>query len=126
MENLSGTVSALAKEFGQSLTPVGDFSSYQVIRRTGGVVGFDLGKITVAITKAYIAVHGHETLSSNSVRDQIHNLTVLVMKALQHRHPVGGSIHIEEIQDQVELALMRNGQYEVARSYVLYREARNK
>ncbi len=125
MENLSGTVSALAAEFGQSLTPVGEFSGYQVVRRTGSVVRFDPSKITVAITKAYIAVHGHETLSSNSVRDQIHNLTVLVIQTLQNRRPAGGSIHIEEIQDQVELALMRNGQYEVARSYVLYREARN-
>src|SRR5262249_2979077 len=36
----------------------------------------------------------------------------------------GGAIHIEEIQDQVELVLMRGGEHEVARAYVLYREKR--
>ncbi len=126
MVNLSTAASSIAKEAAHILTPVGEYSNYQVIRRSGDVVSFDLSKITVAITKAYIAVHGQETLSSNSARDQIHQLTNLVIKALQNRRPVGGSIHIEEIQDQVELALMRNGQYEVARSYVLYREDRNR
>lgn len=126
MVNLSSENNSGVAEFGHALAPGGDFSSYTVIRRSGDVVGFDPSKITVAITKAYIAVHGHDTLSSNSARDQIHHLTGLVIKALQNRRPVGGSIHIEEIQDQVELALMRNGQYEVARSYVLYREDRNR
>ena len=41
------------------------------------------------------------------------------------RKPEGGAIHIEEIQDQVELALMRGGEHEVARAYVLYREKRS-
>ena len=41
------------------------------------------------------------------------------------RKPDGGAIHIEEIQDQVELALMRGGEHEVARAYVLYREKRS-
>lgn len=126
MVNLSNEASMLATQFGQSLSPVVDFSSYPVIRRNGDVVPFNASKITVAITKAYIAIHGHDTLSSTAVREQIQSLTELVVKALQNRRTVGGSIHIEEIQDQVELALMRNGQYEVARSYVLYREERNR
>ncbi|MDQ5920513.1 MAG: ribonucleoside-diphosphate reductase alpha chain [Pseudomonadota bacterium] len=126
MVNLSNEASMLATEFGQSLTPVGDFSNYPVVRRSGDAVPFNASKITIAITKAYIAVYGSETLASAAVRDQISHLTGLVIKALQGRRPVGGSIHIEEIQDQVELALMRNGQYEVARSYVLYREERTR
>ena len=38
----------------------------------------------------------------------------------------GGTIHIEEIQDQVELELMRAGEYKVAKGYVLYREERRR
>ncbi|MFN7094101.1 MAG: ATP cone domain-containing protein, partial [Burkholderiales bacterium] len=126
MVNLSNESSMLATELGQLLTPPGDFSNYQVVRRSGEVVPFNPNKITVAITKAYVAVHGHSSISSMSVRDQIAKLTGLVIRALQSRRPDGGSIHIEDIQDQVELALMRNGEHEVARSYVLYREERAK
>lgn len=126
MANISNEEHMLATEFGQSITPLGDFSNYPVVRRSGDVVPFNASKISIAITKAYIAVYGSDTLSSAKARDQINYLTQLVIKALQSRRPVGGSIHIEEIQDQVELALMRNGQYEVARSYVLYREERTR
>ena len=126
MVNLSNEASMLAVEFGQNLAPSGDFSGLTVIRRSGDVVQFNPTKITVAITKAYIAVHGQHTLASNSVREQIKQLTELVVKALCDRRPNGGSVHIEDIQDQVELGLMRNGEYEVARSYVLYREERNR
>ena len=52
-------------------------------------------------------------------------LTDAVVTALMKRKPEGGAIHIEEIQDQVELALMRGGEHEVARAYVLYREQRS-
>lgn len=116
--------SLLATQLGQMLTPVGDFSKYQVVRRNGDVVEFNPSKITVAITKAYIAIHGSNSVASYGVRDQIASLTNLVISALQGRRPSGGSIFIEDIQDQVELALMRKGEYEVARSYVLYREER--
>lgn len=126
MNNLSNNTNVSATEFGQMLTPQGDFSLYNVVRRSGDVVAFNPSKIAVAITKAYIAVHGHNSIYSTSVRDQIGKLTDLVVKSLKNRRPNGGSIHIEEIQDQVELALMRNGEYEVARSYVLYREERAK
>ncbi len=126
MNNISNNTNISATEFGQMLTPQGDFSLYNVVRRSGDVVEFNPSKIAVAITKAYIAVHGQNSIYSTSVRDQIGKLTDLVVKSLKHRRPNGGSIHIEEIQDQVELALMRNGEYEVARSYVLYREERTK
>jgi hypothetical protein len=55
----------------------------------------------------------------------VENLTGNVVSALIRRQPNGGTFHIEDIQDQVELALMRSGEHEVARAYVLYREKRN-
>ncbi len=48
----------------------------------------------------------------------------MVLNTFNRRLPSGGTIHIEEIQDQVELALMRTGEQKVARSYVIYREQR--
>lgn len=121
MVNLSNEASMLATTLGQLLTPSGDFTKYHVVRRSGDVVSFNPSKITVAITKAYIATHGQTAVAGNSVRDQIADLTNLVVTALQSRRPDGGSIHIEDIQDQVELALMRNGEVGVAKSYVVYR-----
>jgi ribonucleoside-diphosphate reductase alpha chain len=47
------------------------------------------------------------------------------VRALLRSRPNGGTFHIEDIQDQVELALMRSGEHNVARAYVLYREKRN-
>lgn len=123
---LSTDESLLATQLGQILTPAGDFSKYQVVRRSGDVVEFNPSKITVAITKAYIAIHGSNSIASYGVRDQIGTLTNMVIGALQSRRPTGGSIFIEDIQDQVELALMRKGEHEVARSYVLYREERSR
>ncbi|MEN9946159.1 MAG: hypothetical protein RLZZ293_545 [Pseudomonadota bacterium] len=110
--------------YGQTIAPIGDFSMYHVVRRNGDVVKFDPSKIAVAITKAYAGVHGVNTMSSVGVRDQVTQLTNMVVLALKNRKPDGGSVHIEEIQDQVELALMRSGEHEVARAYVLYREER--
>lgn len=97
----------------------------QVIRRNGDVVTYHLDKISVAITKAFLAVEGKQSAVSQSVRDQVAILSQLVHHALIRRLPTGGAIHIEDIQDQVELALMRNGNHDVARAYVLYREKRN-
>jgi ribonucleoside-diphosphate reductase alpha chain len=122
--HLTNEANMLATQYGQSLTPHGDFSMYHVVRRNGEVVEFNPTKIAVAITKAYIGVHGHNSMSSVGVREQVAQLTNMVILALQGRKPDGGSIHIEEIQDQVELALMRSGEHEVARAYVLYREER--
>ena len=97
----------------------------QVIRRNGAAVQFTLDKISIAITKAFLAVEGNQSGASQRVRDQVATLSQLVNNALMRRLPAGGSIHIEDIQDQVELALMRNGNHDVARAYVLYREKRN-
>ncbi|MEP7062527.1 MAG: ribonucleoside-diphosphate reductase subunit alpha [Betaproteobacteria bacterium] len=101
------------------------FSQYKVIRRNGAVVGFEPAKITVAMTKSFLAVNGGQSAASARVREQVTNLTDTVVSALMKRKPEGGAIHIEEIQDQVELALMRGGEHEAARAYVLYRERRS-
>ncbi|MFN7849033.1 MAG: ribonucleoside-diphosphate reductase subunit alpha, partial [Burkholderiales bacterium] len=96
----------------------------RVIRRNGSVVGFEPGKIGVALTKAFIAVNGGQGAASARVREVVEKLTQEVVRALVRRQPAGGTFHIEDIQDQVELALMRSGEHEVARAYVLYRERR--
>jgi len=101
------------------------FAQYKVIRRNGAVVGFEPAKITIAMTKAFLAVNGGQGAASARVRDEVTRLTDGVVAALMKRKPDGGAIHIEEIQDQVELALMRGGEHEVARAYVLYREKRS-
>ena len=98
---------------------------YQIIRRNGAVVPFEPPKITTAMMKAFLAVHGTQGSASASVREVVENLTHTVVRALMRSRPGGGTFHIEDIQDQVELGLMRSGNHEVARAYVLYRERRN-
>ena len=100
------------------------FSSYQIIRRNGGVVPFEPNKIAVAMMKAFLAVHGTQGAASASVRETVDELTQAVMRALMRSRPSGGTFHIEDVQDQVELGLMRGGHHEIARAYVLYREKR--
>jgi ribonucleoside-diphosphate reductase alpha chain len=99
------------------------FDQHKVIRRNGSVVAFEATKIAVALTKAFVAVNGE---ASARVRELVNQLTGIVVNALLRRHPHGGTLHIEDIQDQVELALMRSGEHDVARSYVLYREERTR
>jgi ribonucleoside-diphosphate reductase alpha chain len=96
----------------------------QVIRRNGKVTHFDPNKIKVAMTKAFLAVEGGGAAASRRVHDQVEALSEQVVSALTRRLPGGGTVHIEDIQDQVELALMRAGEHKIARDYVLYREAR--
>ncbi len=116
----------LAGEPGSAMTTATDprYAQYKVIRRNGAVVPFEPAKITVAMTKAFLAVNGGQGAASARVREQVIKLTDAVVAALMKRKPEGGAIHIEEIQDQVELAMMRGGEHEVARAYVLYRERR--
>ena len=97
---------------------------YQIIRRNGAVVPFEPSKIAVAVMKAFLAVHGTQGAASASVRDTVDGLTQAVIRALMRSRPGGGTFHIEDVQDQVELGLMRGGHHEVARAYVLYREKR--
>ena len=97
---------------------------YQIMRRNGAVVAFEPSKIAVAMMKAFLAVHGTQGAASASVREVVDGLTQAVVRALMRSRPGGGTFHIEDVQDQVELGLMRGGHHEVARAYVLYRERR--
>ncbi|MDZ4160291.1 MAG: ribonucleoside-diphosphate reductase subunit alpha [Burkholderiales bacterium] len=99
-------------------------SHYQIIRRNGAVVPFAPNKIAVALMKAFLAVHGTQGAASASVRETVEALTQSVVKALMRSRPGGGTFHIEDVQDHVELGLMRGSHHEVARAYVLYRERR--
>ena len=100
------------------------YADYKIIRRNGAVVGFAPGKIAIAVTKAFIAVQGGQAAASARIRELVEAITTQVVNALIRRQPNGGTFHIEDVQDQVELALMRSGEHEVARAYVLYREQR--
>ncbi|MDH4375920.1 MAG: ribonucleoside-diphosphate reductase subunit alpha [Ramlibacter sp.] len=110
--------SANAGSTGQAL------ANYQIIRRNGAVVPFAPDKIAIALMKAFLAVHGTQGAASASVRETVDGLTQSVMRALMRSRPGGGTFHIEDVQDQVELGLMRGSHHEVARAYVLYRERR--
>ena len=101
------------------------FAQYQIIRRNGAVVPFEPSKIAVAMMKAFLAVHGTQGAASASVRETVDALTQTVIRALLRSRPGGGTFHIEDVQDHVELGLMRSGHHEVARAYVLYRERRS-
>ena len=100
------------------------YQGYQIIRRNGAVVSFEPNKIAVALMKAFLAVHGTQGAASASVRETVDGLTESVVRALLRSRAGGGSFHIEDVQDHVELGLMRGGHHEVARAYVLYRERR--
>ena len=93
-----------------------------VIRRNGKITGFDGDKIAVAMTKAFLAVEGGSAAASSRIHETVAELTRQVVDALRRRNPTGGTVHIEEIQDQVELELMRGGEHKIARAYVLYRD----
>ena len=105
-------------------TALNSFQQYQIIRRNGAVVPFEPNKIAVAMMKAFLAVHGTQGAASASVREMVDGLTQAVIRALMRSRPGGGTFHIEDVQDQVELGLMRGGHHEIARAYVLYREKR--
>ena len=107
---------------GQQASP----TQLTVVRRDGSSAAFDPTKISVALSKAFLAVEGTEAGSSHRVRDLVTDLTARVVDALTSRGDARRSVQVEDIQDQVELALMRAGEHQVARAYVLYREERTK
>lgn len=108
----------------ESASAVSPLGNYQIIRRNGAVVPFEPNKIAIAMMKAFLAVHGTQGAASASVRETVDQLTQQVVRALVRSRPGGGTFHIEDIQDAAELGLMRSGQHDVARAYVLYRERR--
>src|SRR5207245_2052060 len=95
-----------------------------ILRRNGAVVAFEPSKSAMAVTKAFLAVNGGQGAASARVRELVEQLTANVVAALVRRQPAGGTFHIEDVQDQVELSLMRSGEHDVARAYVLYRAKR--
>jgi len=97
----------------------------KVIKRNGSVVPYTDEKIIVAITKAFLAVEGAAAAASGRIHETVHALNAQVGEVFKRRMPSGGTVHIEDIQDQVELALMRSGEQKIARSYVIYRELRS-
>ncbi|MFT5503016.1 MAG: ribonucleoside-diphosphate reductase alpha chain [Gammaproteobacteria bacterium] len=116
------TATAKAAISDPSSTTTNILTNYNVIRRNGKLTSFDRNKIEVAMTKAFLAVEGGQAAASTRVHETVRKLTALVVDVLTRRQPDGGTFQIEDIQDQVELSLMRNGEQKVARSYVLYRE----
>lgn len=98
----------------------------RVIKRNGKVVPYDNDKIAIAMTKAFLAVEGGTAAASSRIHELVANLTSQITSTFKRRMPSGGTIHIEEIQDQVELTLMRTGEHKVARDYVIYRAERAK
>ena len=98
----------------------------RVIKRNGSVVPYDQEKIAIAITKAFLAVEGGAAAASTRIHEKVSELANAVTITFSRRMPSGGTLHIEEIQDQVELELMRSEERKVARSYVLYREERTR
>ncbi|MBN8995190.1 MAG: ribonucleoside-diphosphate reductase subunit alpha [Rhizobiales bacterium] len=97
---------------------------FRVIRRNGSVTAFDASKIAVALTKAFLAVEGSGAAASRRIHEAVEALTAQVVNGLTRRPDASRLFHIEDIQDQVELALMRGEHHKVARAYVLYREER--
>jgi ribonucleoside-diphosphate reductase alpha chain len=116
--------SALSHGNSASLTEIAAAAPgrYRVIRRNGKVTSFDKNKIRVAVTKAFLAVEGSKAAASGRIREAVDQIVEQVTHALTRNKRDGGIFHIEDIQDQVELALMRGDHYKVARAYVLYRE----
>jgi ribonucleoside-diphosphate reductase alpha chain len=124
------SVSSGSKDAVQSAQNIGELNvtapgKYRVVRRNGSVAAFDVDKISVAMTKAFLAVEGNQAAASSRIHETVSVLSNSVFNALARNIPDGGTFHIEDIQDHVELALMRGGHQKVARSYVLYREQRN-
>lgn len=125
MDTLINTASSIAytPHFDIAQTAPG---AIKVIRRNGTVTPFDVNKIAIAMTKAFLAVEGDTAVSSSRIHEKVAALTKKIADTFFRRLRSGGTIHIEEIQDQVELELMRTAEYKVAKSYVLYREARRR
>ncbi len=124
--NLDTSVSKANSSQHQSNYLANQLSHYRVIRRNGKVTSFDLSKISVAMTKAFINVEGGTAAASTRIHQTVESLTQQIVNALTRRMPDGGTLHIEDIQDQVELSLMRTGAQKVARAYVIYREERSR
>ncbi len=125
-ETTTSTSAPVPPAPGKAVAETGNkWENFHIIRRNGAVVGFEPGKIVIALTKAFLAVNGGQGAASARVRELVETLAAQAVNALVRNRPGGGTFHIEDVQDQVELALMRSGEHDVARAYVLYREKRS-
>lgn len=97
---------------------------YVMRRDNRTLVPFNPEKIAIAITKAYLNVEGGNAAASRRVHEVVSQITDQVAHAVSRYLNTDGFVRVEEIQDQVELALMRNELHKVARTYILYREER--
>ena len=124
----AGSAPAAATPSRDSNTPIAQTAPGQlrVIKRNGSVVSYDASKISVAITKAFLAVEGGNAAASSRIHESVSQLANQISQIFSRRMPSGGTVHIEDIQDQVELALMRSGEHKIARSYVIYRADRTR
>ena len=122
--NIETPLNSTASEEQIHLEPVP--GRHRVMRRNGKVTAYDPHKIVVAMTKAFLSVEGSSAAASSRIHNEVENLTDKVDQTIRRRFPNGGVVHIEDIQDQVELAIMRAGYQDVARAYVIYREDRAK
>ena len=125
-EKTSSSVDSSSLSVTQAVTSGATGVEYKVLRRNGSVADFKPEKIATAMTKAFLAVEGDAGAASSKIKDQVARLTEQIVGTLQGRLSEGGVFHIEHVQDQVEIALMRAGEYEVARTFVLYRDKRAK
>lgn len=101
------------------------FMRWRVRTRDETFRAFEPERIARAIGKAMLAADGTGAPSEGRLR-QVATLTRHVCEALTRTRPEGGTVWLEEIQDQAELALMRAGEHEAARRFVLWREARRR
>ncbi len=91
----------------------------KVVKRSGKVVPFDQGKITVAVGKAFAATGEGSEKDAKKVSDKI-------VRLLNRNYEKGYIPEIEEIQDLVERVLMILDFEETAKAYILYREQHRK
>ena len=118
------TTTSLNQETGVNEIELTAPGRLRVIKRNGKVVAFEEDKIKVAVTKAFLAIESGNAAASDRIHKKVNQITESVIEVFERRMPSGGTLHIEEIQDQVELQLMRSEELEVARSYILYRAGR--
>ena len=111
-----------AKQVDVSSTAATTSGHYRVIRRNGKVTAYDREKIAIAITKAFLAIEGGNAAASSRIHEIANKIAEEVEFDLTRCIPDGGTFHIEDISDHIELALMRCGHHQIARSYVIYRE----
>src|SRR4029077_17216822 len=114
--NSSADVGGASSQAGSSSAPAKasvSFGDYRILRRNGAVVAFEPSKIAIAVTKAFLAVNGGQGAASARGRELVEQLIANVVAALMRRQPTGGTFHIEDVQDQVELSLMRSGEHDV-------------